>query len=592
MLESFKTCEAFKYKRLTEEEQRNRKILGRLSGVIADTNEETRNGRRYGLELWQNVFNDPIMKEKIANRCVFSELGHPTDREEIDMSKVCACLAEQPKLGDDGKVYGVFDILDLPNGRILKTLCDYGCNIGVSSRGSGDVMSNGDVDPETYNCECFDMVVIPAVKSARLQYVTESLNSNKKTLKQALLESYNKANEEDKKVMRETMDGLGDVLVDEDVPMGSDPDAVVEEDETDVEDIEDAETAEEGEDTDESPIGTVDDFIKELKDFDKKLNVKVAPIKIGDTEYSINSIDFDDETEDGALTINFVCDQETGDDIEDAEAEENEDEADADVADEEKSEDEPETDEEAEDNGSKEVLESLKTIVRQKDLLENELKSLKKKRAVSDTEVNELKEELNKYKSAFARTSKIAANAKKLTLENNELTEQLNRKNKEIKNLKANNSEKLSEGVETSKKQVMQLKEQLKAKNYELEATEETAKKQTEAYKRKLNESVKIAESYKKQCNEAINKYISFRASMLGVKPAEIINRLNEQYSISDIDDICENILSESMSVNSLTRSIGSNSRVKIQESKDCTKKSPEYGYDIDDDLLTLAGLK
>lgn len=210
MLESFKTCEAFKYKRLTEEEQRNRKILGRLSGVIADTNEETRNGRRYGLELWQNVFNDPIMKEKIANRCVFSELGHPTDREEIDMSKVCACLAEQPKLGDDGKVYGVFDILDLPNGRILKTLCDYGCNIGVSSRGSGDVMSNGDVDPETYNCECFDMVVIPAVKSARLQYVTESLNSNKKTLKQALLESYNKANEEDKKVMRETMDGLGD----------------------------------------------------------------------------------------------------------------------------------------------------------------------------------------------------------------------------------------------------------------------------------------------------------------------------------------------------------------------------------------------
>ena len=139
MLESFNS-DQFEYKRLSPEEQEERGILGRLVGVIADTTNATRNGRKYGLDLWKKVFDDPIMKEKIANRCVFSELGHPEDRAEIDMEKVCACLAEQPKVGKDGKLYGVFDILNTTNGKILKTLCDYGTTVGISSRGTGDLI--------------------------------------------------------------------------------------------------------------------------------------------------------------------------------------------------------------------------------------------------------------------------------------------------------------------------------------------------------------------------------------------------------------------------------------------------------------------
>ena len=94
------------------------------------------------------------MKEKIENRCCFGELGHPADREEVDPEKIAICLAEQPKVNDKGQLCGVFDILSTPCGKILKTLCDYGCTIGVSSRGTGDIMSNDEVNPETYSCEC------------------------------------------------------------------------------------------------------------------------------------------------------------------------------------------------------------------------------------------------------------------------------------------------------------------------------------------------------------------------------------------------------------------------------------------------------
>lgn len=214
MLESF-VSDKFTYKKIPIEEQKARGILGRLTGVIADTKNPTRNGRSYSYDLWKKVFDNDIMKEKIANRCVFSELGHPVDREEIDLDKVCACLAEQPKIGDDGKLYGVFDILDTNNGRILKTLCDYGTTVGVSSRGTGDLYTdeNGNeaVDPDTYNCECFDIVVVPAVKEARLQYVTESLDKKRynKTLRQSLTETLDNAAENDRKIMEDTLNNLG-----------------------------------------------------------------------------------------------------------------------------------------------------------------------------------------------------------------------------------------------------------------------------------------------------------------------------------------------------------------------------------------------
>ena len=211
MLESFKSNKTFEYEKLTEEECKKRGILGRLKGIIADSKNPTRNERYYSKKLWENVFSNPIMQEKIKNRCVFGELCHPADRTEIDMEKIAVCLSEQPKISDDGKVWGIFDIIDTPNGRILKTLCDYGTTVGISSRGTGDVFTNDDgqeeVDPDTYDCECFDIVIVPAVETARLQYVTESLD-NKPTLKQALVESLNNSTEEQRKVMLETLQEL------------------------------------------------------------------------------------------------------------------------------------------------------------------------------------------------------------------------------------------------------------------------------------------------------------------------------------------------------------------------------------------------
>ena len=191
-------------------EENNPAILGKLQGPCADFIHPTRNGRKYSKDLWKKVFNDEIVKETFANGGVMGELGHPEDRSEIDMEKVAIIMPEPPKENDKGELIATFDILNTPNGRILKTLVDYGYKIGISSRGTGDVYSDGDgtevVDEDTYDFVCFDAVVLPAVKSARLSPVTEALKKDK--LHKALNEEYSKATEEEKRVMKETLEKL------------------------------------------------------------------------------------------------------------------------------------------------------------------------------------------------------------------------------------------------------------------------------------------------------------------------------------------------------------------------------------------------
>ena len=626
MLESF-ADNKFTYQKLTEDEQRKRRILGRLTGIIADSKNATRNGRLYSIDLWKKVFDDPIMEEKIKNRCCFGECGHPADREEVDMEKIAICLAEKPKIGKDGNLYGVFDILDTPCGKILKTLCDYGCNIGISSRGTGDLYTDNNgqeaVDPDTYNCECFDAVLIPAVKSARMQVVNESLNS-KPSLKQALVESYNNANTEDKKVMKETLENLDIKLTEateEEIPY-EDPeddvlveDAPVEETEIAVEEtpieepiieepIEEpaieAEVVEEPA-IEEAPIVEDDDteaftvggFINELKDFDDGLSLEWKPIVIDDKEYGITGLEFDD-SEDGKIVVSLNYNLPEVEEDNTLPEDENPVVPVEVNSEEEVVEEAPvEAPEEAIDNGDEEVLESLKEAVRLKDALETECKELRNQKAVSDTEVAGLREELEKYKLAFKRTSELAAKASKFEKENSSLLEQLSIKDTEIKDLKTKveTTSRLNEDVSSSKAKVKELTERLEATVKEAEDEKKAFNEQITDYRAKLKSRTDTARAYKAKYEGVVEGYIATKANMLGVRPADIKGRLVENYTLDDIDKVCEDLLYEGRPLFGL----GYGASMKISESKEPTAKkveNPDDGYAIDDSLLELAGLK
>ena len=62
--------------------------------------------------------------------------------------------------GDNG--YGKLKILPTPMGNLVKTMLESGVKLGVSSRGSGNVMEDGSGEVSDFEIITVDVVVSPA----------------------------------------------------------------------------------------------------------------------------------------------------------------------------------------------------------------------------------------------------------------------------------------------------------------------------------------------------------------------------------------------------------------------------------------------
>lgn len=197
---------------LTDEEKEKRGILGRLYGPCADLIKDTRNGRKYSEELWEKVFSNPLVKEMIENGGIPGELDHPADRLETDSQKIAIVMPEAPKKDKNGKLIAYFDIINTPCGKIAYALAKYGFKLGISSRGDGetfeDYSGHESVDPDSYDFKCFDLVLLPAVKEARLNLITEGVNQEHGAFKKYLTEALEDATIEDKQIMQKTLSDL------------------------------------------------------------------------------------------------------------------------------------------------------------------------------------------------------------------------------------------------------------------------------------------------------------------------------------------------------------------------------------------------
>lgn len=611
----------FEYQRLSKEEMERRGILGRLIGPCASFTAPTRNGRHYSEKLWENVFNDPIMKERIENGVCYGELGHPTDREETDMEKIALCLAEVPKKGKDGKLRAVFDILSTPNGKILKSLCDYGSTIGISSRGSGDLETDWDgnesVNPDTYTCEGFDAVLIPAVKEARLQYVNESLNKKRynKTLRDKLTESINKEDETNQRIIRESLNTLGIKLDESDNYRGYE-----------------LQTTQSGifiRDSkgnilrevvsDKEARGYIDSL---LDDIDESINIKSSTNswrewKIGD-EVTYITDEFDGHTEEKCVVISVEDDHATISPVDDSSVKYW---VDDDTYNFDESLNEQETADinnevkenfAADDDGA--LVEELQKALKLNKKLDEKIVALQEKLSAGYAKEVKLNEQIEGYKSRIFKLSKstkevrvlneklVTANKSKETVDNRckQLTESINKKNTVITELKESLNKK-DEYINSLKVKVNESNKRLKAKTNSLnEITEkyETLNKDLnqlkEFYSKKMEQQNALVEKYKNIAMKSVDKYIDTQAIRLGVHSSEIKNRLPESYSFKDIDLICEDLQEYKLNMSNLPFSTTSrlNEGISARVSNVSNKTLVPMEEDVDELTLRLAGLK
>ena len=645
MIKKMRTNEGIQYKKLSAEEMKAKGILGRLIGVCADFNNSTRNGRKYSEQLWENVFNNPIMKEKIANGVCFGELGHPEDRTEVDMEKIAICLREQPVKNDKGQLCAIFDILDTPNGRILKTLCDYGSVLGVSSRGQGDLITDVDgneaVDPDTYECECWDVVLVPAVESARMQYVKEDLDTNSLNMKRALRESLDKASEEERKIMKETLNELK-INVNEAKKKDDEVEEETSSEETEqVEEVSNDETTFTTEEVKEVTQKAAEEVVTELEpkdtpqeEIEEVIEDKVEEVVNDAVEKKANEEEA--EKEDETANDESTKEDDAAEEV-DLSASSSESPVDAEVSLEvEPAQGEPITNEcvnescaDKKENAEEEVKESLaggdstdieliknlQEALKVKSNLEKEVKELQEKLAVSDTKVSELTEENVTYKKGITRLSVICKSNKELKENLSKLEESVKEKEATIANQKVriarlvegrkrsvSESSVLNESVESKSAEIKSLNEQLTKANDEIKSLNEKIESENKTLTAKaneLNESLvkekTIKEAYKKLATDTINKYIDIRANLLGLSSVDVKRKLGSYYTLKDVDQVCEDLKSYQLNVSKLPFNLSDRKvTVKVNEalSKKPSIKANEYDDDdVDEDLIRLANL-
>ena len=578
---------ALAFEDLTEEEKAKRHILGRLYGPVADVVRPTRNGRKYSEELWEKVFDNPIMKEKFRNKVMYGELGHPEDRTEVDMTKVAVCMPEAPKKDKDGHLIGYFDILDTPNGRILKTLCDYGSTLGVSSRGTGDVVEGLDgeeeVDPDTYECECWDIVLVPAVESARLAFTEGLSKKGRLPLREALERQIGSASEEDRAVMEDAVKALG---------LGGKAEEIKEAKATDVEAKEEAEAKE----ADEKPAceakAECESAIKEEEgkpmDYEsaralikKEFGSDLTPELYRELTKTLGS------AEGEAIKEECVG----GSDGRRADNPDRPNEGEGLLG-------------EAADGGA-DVANSLKEALKANAGKDREIKELKERLAVGDAKVSELEGESARQKSAMARMSKVALRAKEAERKVSALEERLKARDARLRLLSAKAREADGAGLRESlakkdgeiaalSKQV----EELRKGNAELKSSLGKAKgaslRESASLKERAEKAEKSAAGYMALAEKAASRYLETKATAFGISPRDVRRRLPENYTLDDIDRACESLRSYSLRVGKLPFAVGDGATIAVRESKSGSRLSLPKGNgddDLDEATLRLAGI-
>ena len=198
-----------------QKKQVNSKALGVLEGVCSDFSEATRNNNYYSKKLWENVLASEYIKEMLDTKTLFGELDHPADRDELSLQEAAICCTKLWIDEPDNCLMGTFDILPTEKGKLLKSICDYGSKIGISSRGVGDLEpdANGNniVNEDTYYFICFDAVVQPAAVKARQNFtsLTESQKKQKSNILKTLVENVkNSENENNVKFIQNLAERL------------------------------------------------------------------------------------------------------------------------------------------------------------------------------------------------------------------------------------------------------------------------------------------------------------------------------------------------------------------------------------------------
>ena len=106
----------------------------------------------------------------------YGEMNHPVDRVEINPREASILVTEL--VMDGNLAMGKAKVLSTPMGKLLESLISDGVRMGVSSRGTGNLLEDN-VVADDFNLICIDSVYLPSAQAAYMDAIYESVNTTK-----------------------------------------------------------------------------------------------------------------------------------------------------------------------------------------------------------------------------------------------------------------------------------------------------------------------------------------------------------------------------------------------------------------------------
>ena len=145
-----------------------------IAGVFAQSEAKNRNGRIYPKAIMEKAV-DKYVTEQVKTKRAVGELNHP-EGPTVNLDKVSHLITDLKMEGND--VVGRAQILDTPNGKIVKGLLDGGVQLGVSTRGMGSLVNQGGamVVGDDFVLNTVDIVQDPSAPTAFVNGVMEGVD--------------------------------------------------------------------------------------------------------------------------------------------------------------------------------------------------------------------------------------------------------------------------------------------------------------------------------------------------------------------------------------------------------------------------------
>ena len=142
-----------------------------ITGPYMMAEKQNQNGRIYQLDEMVTEVNR-YMNEMVKTRRAIGEMNHPQSTE-VNPVNACHLVVEMKQNGN--YFMGKSLVLDTPMGQLLKSLVRDRIQMGISTRGLGNLTeSNQGKKVSNFHLICLDVVHQPSVQNAMLESVMES----------------------------------------------------------------------------------------------------------------------------------------------------------------------------------------------------------------------------------------------------------------------------------------------------------------------------------------------------------------------------------------------------------------------------------